>query len=114
MTLEKLRTVFEEVLDIAPGKIGGATYVIRDLNAESIDLLELAVHINEKFGIEADDQLMFLRRLRSCPGEAGIRERYPHLREGREKDIVRDLEGGPVLKVSDLVDYIDHSLAAGR
>ncbi|MBI4350408.1 MAG: hypothetical protein HY550_03120 [Elusimicrobia bacterium] len=114
MTLEKLKVIFEEVLDIDPGTVGEETYVIRDLNAESIDLLELAVHVNEKFRINADDQAMFLRQLRSHTGEARIRGRYPHLREGREKEIMLDLEGGPVLKVSDLVDYIDHSLAAGR
>lgn len=114
MTLEKLKTIFEAVLDIAPGTVSEGSYVIRDLNAESIDLLELAVHVNEKFRIEADDQTMFLRQLRSCSGEARIRSRYPHLRKGREKEIAGDLEGGPVLKVSDLVDYIDHSLAARR
>lgn len=114
MTLEKLKTIFEDVLDIDPGTVSEGSYVIRDLNAESIDLLELTVHINEKFGIEADDQVMFLRQLRSCAGEAGIRDHYPHLRKGREKDIAGELGEGPVLKVSDLVDYIEHSLAAGN
>lgn len=114
MTLKKLKTIFEEVLDIDPGTVKEETYVIRDLNAESIDLLELAVHINEKFGIEADDQALFLRRLRSHAGEDGIRNRYPYLRKGREREIMLDLDGGPVLKISDLVDYIDHSLAARR
>lgn len=111
MTIQKLKTIFEDVLDIDPGTVSGGTYVIRDLNAESIDLLELAVHINEKFGIEADDQTLFLRQLRSCSGAAGIRNRYPHLRKGRELEIIADLEGGPVLKVSDLADYIEHRLA---
>lgn len=114
MILEKLKKIFEDVLDIDPGTITEETYVIRELNAESIDLLELAVHINEKFKIQVDDQALFLRRLRSHPGEAGLRSHYPYLRKGREKEIMADLEGGPVLKVSDLVDYIAHSVRAKR
>jgi len=113
--LESIRELLSEILDIEPQEVTPDTYIIRDLGAESIDLLELAVSLNARFGIEVNDDEVFLLRLRDFVMEAeeqGINpadhlaEKLPFLSGDRVREILADLEGGPTLKVADLVSYV--------
>jgi acyl carrier protein len=111
----KIREVLAEILDIEPDGIEPETYVVRDLGAESIDLLEVSVALNSRFKIDVNDDLIFLRTLRISINEATeaggkapelLCERFPFLGRERVEEILEDLEGGPVLKVKDLMSYV--------
>lgn len=104
-----------DILDVDPGDITPETYLIRELDAESIDLMEVAVTLNHQLNIEVTEDDIFLRRLREHLDEAdrigeerssAMAKAYPFLSTGRIDEILADLDGGPVLKVKDLTDYV--------
>jgi len=118
-TLFEILTSLGEILDIAAGEITPETYVVRDLGAESIDLLELSVAINARFKVEVNEDEVFLRTLRLFLNEAKedeqdpldyLQRKYPFLGEGRVGEILVDMDGGPVLKVKDLIAYVSWRL----
>jgi len=113
--LEEIKNILAEILDIENRIITPETYLVRELGAESIDLLELAVAINSGFNIDVNDDKIFLRKLRQYVTEAKqqnndllqyLVEKFPFLSRKRLEEIVTDLEGGPALKVKDLISYI--------
>lgn len=113
--LSKLQNILAELLDIEPEKVQVETYVIRDLEAESIDLLELAVLLNGKFKLKkVDDNQAFLLEIRYQLHRQKYRnqlellqEVYPHLTLVRCDDILADLDHGPVLKIKDIISYLE-------
>lgn len=114
-----IRDELIELLDVDGDDITPDTYVVRDLGAESIDFLELAVVLNERFSVQIDDDDIFLRNLRiyvMAAEEKGVSprdhlaQRMAFLPVGRIAEILGDLAGGPVLKVKDLVSYVDWQL----
>ncbi|MEM5786207.1 MAG: phosphopantetheine-binding protein [Syntrophobacteraceae bacterium] len=108
----EIRESLTEILDVEAEEITPETYIIRDLDAESIDLLELSVSINSRFKVEVNDNEIYLKNLRGCLNGANgdavnrIAGQYPFLSSERAREIAADLEGGPVLKVKDLMAYI--------
>ena len=113
--LKKITEILAEILDIENHIITPESYLIRELGAESIDLLELAVAINSRFNIDVNDDEIFLRKLEQYITEAKqqnndlllyLVEKLPFLSRKRLEEIVADLEGGPTLKVKDLISYI--------
>ncbi len=115
----KIQEILTDILDIEPEEVTKETYIIRDLGAESIDLLELAVSLNSAFksDLKADivDDDIFLRFLREYLIEADqdrkdradyLNGKYLFLEKNRIKQMLSDLDGGPVMKVSDIIDYI--------
>ncbi|HYA02195.1 MAG TPA: phosphopantetheine-binding protein [Syntrophobacteria bacterium] len=118
-TLFEIKTSLGEILDVEAGEITPETYVVRDLGAESIDLLELSVALNSRFRLEVNEDEVFLRTLRVFLNEAKeneqdpldyLQRKYPFLGEGRVGEILVDMEGGPVLKVKDLMAYVSWRL----
>ena len=112
---EKIQATLADILDVDAESIGTETYLIRDLDVESIDLLELAVSLSSEFNIDVNDDEVFLKTLRvylSDPGDhvtdvrGYLMEKYPYLTSVRVDEILSDQEGGPVLKVKDIVDYV--------
>jgi len=111
-----LKEIIGEIMDIDPENIHPDTYLIRDLNMESIDLLELGVSINHTFKIEVDEDVAFLKDLRfnldklknnsNLQGKSLLKI-YPHLAIDRAEEILQDLDNGPVLKFKDVVSYIE-------
>lgn len=111
-----LKEIIGEIMDIDPESIHPDTYLIRDLNMESIDLLELGVSINHTFKIEVDEDIAFLKDLRfnldklknnsNLQGKSLLKI-YPHLAIDRAEEILQDLDNGPVLKFKDVVSYIE-------
>jgi len=117
----EIKEILTEILDIEDLAITENTYVIRELGAESIDLLELAVALNSRFNVDIKDDEIFLRTLRLYITEAKehgkdimqyLLHKFPFLAESRIEEILSDLEGGPVLKVEDLVSYVSWRRAA--
>jgi acyl carrier protein len=112
---EKIRVVLADILDVEASDIGAETYLIRDLNLESIDMLELAVSLNAAFSIKVSENDVFLRNLRPYLIEAEekgqakvpyLMEKFPFLTGDRIQEILSDLNSGPVLKVRDLVSFV--------
>lgn len=114
-TFEKVQKTLADILDIEKDEITMESYLIRDLEAESIDLLELAVSLNSEFQVEINDDEIFLKTLRiylNDPGErkdkqAYLMEKYPYLTMERIGEIMDDVANGPALKVKDLISYIE-------
>lgn len=115
MLFDQVRSILMELLDIDENEIRPETYLVRDLGVESIDFLELAVALNDRFQVSVHDDTIFLRNLRLYLAEAQeagqapaayLQQRYRFLTPQRLEEIVGDLDGGPVLKAEDLVRYI--------
>lgn len=113
---QQIKIILTELLDIEECDVNPEAYLIRDLGAESIDLLELAVAINARCGIKVSDDDIFLKHLRLYMRQAKesnaepavfLAGKYPFLPAGRAAEIVDDLHKGPVLKVRDLISYIE-------
>ena len=117
----KISEILGDLLDMDPGEISPENYLIRELSAESIDLLEIAVTFNSEFGIDVDDDAIFLKNLRIHLEEAKEQAQnpaehlcrtYPFIPPQRAEEILADVANGPVLKVKDLSAYVDFKLAA--
>lgn len=113
--IDQVNEILEDILDVDIDDIEPETYIIRDLGAESIDLLEIAVELNTCFDTEIDDDEVFLRNLRLYKNEAQeknldqtdyILKKMPFLGKVRVHEILDDLDEGPVLKVKDIASYI--------
>lgn len=105
-----------DILDIDADQITPETYLIRELGAESIDLLELAVTLNAVFNVPIQHDDILLLRLRGFLREAEengldsaayIAAKLPFLPLERIREILLDLDSGPAIKVSDLISYIE-------
>lgn len=119
--LAKISEILGDLLDLDPEEISPENYLIRELSAESIDLLEIAVTFNSEFGIDVDDDAIFLKNLRVHLEEAKEQAQdpaehlcrtYPFLPGERAAEILGDVKDGPVLKVKDLSAYVNFKLAA--
>lgn len=113
---DELKAILEEIMDIDSDKIDNESYMIRELETESIDLLEIAVEISTRFNINVDDDTVFLTQLRSHLKDiqdeariATVMDYYPQLEEERAKEIISDIDNGPVLKFKDLEAYIENA-----
>ena len=115
-TLTELKKILSELLDIEDHEITQETYLVRELGAESIDMMELAVLMDSTFNINVDDNEVFLTRLRPYILEAEkqgkevprfLKEKLPFLTEERIKELLKDIEFGPAIKIKDLVSYIE-------
>lgn len=118
-TLGEIKKIIIDLLDLEGDSITPDTYVIKELGAESIDLLELAVAINSRFKITVKDDQIFLTRFRFYLTEAEkqgkgvapyLAGKYPHLTEERIAEIIEHIVGGPQLKIKDLMSYIAHQM----
>ena len=56
MVLEKVVSIIAEQLDIDADKITPDTSLIDDLNADSLDVVDLVMSLEEEFGLEIPDE----------------------------------------------------------
>ena len=59
MVFEKIRDVLAEQLEIEPGTITRDTDLMNDLGADSLDLVELIMTLEEEYGISATDESVY-------------------------------------------------------
>ena len=102
----EIKKILMEILDLEGREITPESYLMRDLGAESIDLLELSAALNEIFKIEVREEDIFLKGTRSRLRT----EEIPFLTEQRAGEIAADLECAPVVKVKDIVSYVTWQL----
>ncbi|MBI4634420.1 MAG: acyl carrier protein [Deltaproteobacteria bacterium] len=110
---EEIKSILAEILDVEVNEVTPESYLIRELGAESIDLMELAAALNQRFRIEVNEEDVFLRELRNNLADAEAAkgtDRFPFLTARRREEIVSELDGGPVLKVKDVVSYVTWQL----
>ncbi len=103
----EIKQILIAILNLEDEAVTPESYLLRELGAESVDLLELAAALQVRFKIEVDEALLFL------PGVWGgepPRGTIPHLTDERLGEIAADPSGGPVLKVKDLVSYVQWKL----
>ncbi|MDX9746441.1 MAG: phosphopantetheine-binding protein [Syntrophales bacterium] len=114
-TLTALRDIIMDIMDVEGEAITEETYLVRELGAESIDLLELSVAINHHFRISVKDDDIYLRNFRFFLVEAErlmkepaayLLECFPFLTIERIAEMLGDLEAGPAIKIKDLISYI--------
>lgn len=112
---EDIREILIELLDVEAQEVSPRSYLVRDLGVESIDFLELAVALNERFKIEVHDDTIFMRNLRLHLSKASegnsnplefLKGPYLFLAVDRLQEILSDLDAGPVIQVRDLVSYV--------
>lgn len=54
--LERVQSVVAEQLGVDPEKVTPDAEFVQDLNADSLDLVELIMQLEEEFGIEISDE----------------------------------------------------------
>ncbi|MHB9097237.1 MAG: acyl carrier protein [Syntrophales bacterium] len=113
--LNGVREIVTEIMDVDGGVITEETCLIRDLGAESIDLLELAVAMSHRFGLPVQDDEIFLRKFplyRLEAAQAGadpltyLAERIPFLPPARIAEILAERDRSAALTIGDLVRYL--------
>ena len=113
--LNGVREIVTEIMDVDGGVITEETCLIRDLGAESIDLLELAVAMSHRFGLPVQDDEIFLRKFplyRLEATQAGadpltyLAERIPFLPPARIAEILAEQDRSAALTIGDLVRYL--------
>ena len=104
----EIKKILMEILDLDDENISRDSYLMRDLGAESVDLLELAVALNAVFKVEINEEALFLKGLTRILKDSPAS--LPFLRSERLKEIASDLEDGPPVKVADLVSYVTWQL----
>ena len=55
MVLEKIRSLLSEQLDIDIDEISAQTKIIEDLGADSLDVVEMMMDLEEEYGISAEE-----------------------------------------------------------
>jgi acyl carrier protein len=115
--LDEIRSIIARLQDIDENTIGPESYLVRDLDIESIDMFELAALINTRFSVTVNDAALFLKDLRihyrdaqsrNVDGARHLSSLFPHLANERIDEIIRDLENGPTIKVKDIAAYIKY------
>lgn len=125
MILDKVQDIICELLEVDREEVLLNTYLVRDLEVESIDLMELALEIKREFFFSQsvitsfDSELIFLKTLRiemikfeaeSIDVKEGLANKYKHLSPTRIDEIIQDVVNGPVIRIRDVVAYIDYGL----
>ena len=114
-SLTALRDIIMDIMDVEGEAITEETYLVRDLGAESIDLLELSVDNKNNYRISVKDDDIYLRNFRFFLVEAErlMKEPAAYLLESflfptfeRFAEMLGDLEAGPAIKFKDLISYI--------
>ena len=62
MIFEKIRDVLAEQLEVESGTITRETDLMNDLGADSLDLVELIMTLEEEYGVSATDESVYEHR----------------------------------------------------
>ena len=62
MIFEKIRDVLAEQLEVEPGTITKETDLMNDLGADSLDLVELIMALEDEYGVSATDESVYEHR----------------------------------------------------
>ncbi len=120
MIEEKIKSILAKILDVNKNELSPETDIFKDLGAESIDLLEIAISLEKEFKIKVDENNLFLKSFRYHLEEAEkkessekekleyLRSIFPFLSEERLKELSSELRNSlfPSIKIKDLISYV--------
>jgi acyl carrier protein len=86
---EELKPLLVEVLGVSPEKVRLESVLVSDLGAESIDLLDLSFHIEEKFEVRIEANEIERDAIKRLPG--GVYEKNGYLTEAAIGEIRKSL-----------------------
>lgn len=101
----EIKQILINILDREPQDITPDSLILRDLGAESVDLMELAVSLRTRFNIEVNEAELFLAGIRG-----GQLPALPFLPPERLQEISADCSGISLLNVRDLASYVEWKL----
>ncbi|MFP5213272.1 MAG: acyl carrier protein, partial [Acidobacteriota bacterium] len=112
--LQALQTIVSELINCDEAEVTPEARLVDDLGFESIDFLELAMTLGNRYRCEVDEKTIFLsdfRPLISGNGNAleRLEEAYPHLDRQELQYMLEDAPRGNVLKVKHLISYLEHN-----
>lgn len=58
MTFEKIRTILSEQLSVGEEEISLDSNIIDDLGADSLDLVDMAMTVEDEFGLELPEEML--------------------------------------------------------
>ena len=58
MTFEKIRTILSEQLSVEDEEISLDSNIIDDLGADSLDLVDMAMTVEDEFGLELPEEML--------------------------------------------------------
>lgn len=58
MTFEKIRTILSEQLSVEEDEITLSSNIIDDLGADSLDLVDMAMTVEDEFGVELPEEML--------------------------------------------------------
>ncbi len=58
MTFEKIRTILSEQLSVDEEEISLDSNIIDDLGADSLDLVDMAMTVEDEFGLELPEEML--------------------------------------------------------
>ena len=120
---EKVRDCLVEVLDVEPDDVSGGSKLTEDLDAESIDFVDISFKLEQEFGIKIDQGELFPENLMSDDSlvQDGkltdkameiLRERMPHVDFSKLESDRRVDQLSEVFTVESLVDFIERKVSA--
>ena len=71
-TFEKIRALLAEQLDVDPAKITMDSDIMSDFEADSLDIVDMVMTLEDEFGIEVPDDAIGTRRLRSADADDAV------------------------------------------
>ncbi len=120
----KVLKILADILDIKENGIDLDTDLVRNLNVESIDFLEIALSLEREFHIKVDENKIFLKSFRYYMDKAReknkdyilqvayIKNFYPFLSESRILELIHDFRTQimPSIKIKDIISYVQWTL----
>lgn len=120
----KVRTVLVDALSVEEDEVTPEASLTADLNAESIDFLDIGFRLEKAFGFKIADGELFPQGVTQDPdyvrdglvtpkGIAALKERLPHVDFGRFESDPKISKVAEVFTVEALVNFVETKLKAG-
>ncbi len=115
--MDDVITIICDIFDRDPSEVGPDTELVADLGAESVDFLELAMMLEDRFGIEVRPEKAFLQDFKSVYNSAltdgrdpftALRMEFPYMTEERIRYHVDRIGRTASLAVLDIAAYVEH------
>lgn len=120
----KVRTVLVDALSVEEEEVTPEASLTADLNAESIDFLDIGFRLEKAFGFKIADGELFPQGVTQDPdyvqnglvtpkGIAALKDRLPHVDFGRFEADPKVSKVAEVFTVEALVNFVESKLKAG-
>jgi acyl carrier protein len=104
---QRLSEIVAEILELTPSEVVEDARLVEDLDADSLDILEMVVALEDEFDLTLNDgevKTLMIELARFLPNEQVVPD------SATEEELI---ELGRQLTVGTVVDFISHKLGAG-